>query len=55
MLNATFTLTYNAGVLAEKRVKDLQHMQRNKQKHHQKLGVKANKTSQMHFRNQVMF
>jgi len=39
----------------EKHVKDLQYMQRIKHKHWQKLGVKANKTSQMHFRNQVMF
>ncbi|XP_067928135.1 cytoplasmic 60S subunit biogenesis factor ZNF622-like [Watersipora subatra] len=43
------------GSAVERRVKDMQFMQRTKNKHWQKLGVKANKTAQTHFRPQVVF
>lgn len=46
---------YLSGAAVERRVKDLQHMQRSKYKHWQKLGVKANRTAQTHFRPQVIF
>ena len=54
-MSIQFILYFFSGVVAQKRVKDLQYMQRQKHKHWEKLGVKSNKTSQMHFRPQVVF